>query len=252
MTSGKTVIAFDLYGTLLSTESIAQELAKLFGEEKAPAIAAAWRRSVDQHLPQTEHTGQDAYFFQLEQYQTFSQVTRSSLKHALLEHKLDVTEKQENNLMQAYDALHNFPEVPAALKLLSEKSDVVDPYIFSNGTVEMVGNSVKSSPDLGPHAGLFKAFITVDSLKVYKPAMKVYEHLLSEVGKQGKSSDVWLVSANPFDAVGAKVAGLKAAWVDRAGKGWVDRLDPIHVPTIIATGVEDAVKGILAWTTDNH
>ncbi|KAK9783809.1 putative Haloacid dehalogenase [Seiridium cardinale] len=245
MASGKTVIAFDLYGTLLSTESIAQELAKLFGEEKAPAIAAAWRRYQLEYTWRLNSMGP-------EQYQTFSQVTRNSLKHALLEHKLDVSEKQENNLMQAYDALHNFPEVPAALKLLSEKSDVVDPYIFSNGTVEMVGNSVKSSPDLGPHAELFKAFITVDSLKVYKPAMKVYEHLLSEVGKQGKSSDVWLVSANPFDAVGAKVAGLKAAWVDRAGKGWVDRLDPIHVPTIIATGVEDAVKGILAWTANNH
>jgi 2-haloacid dehalogenase len=40
----KTVIAFDLYGTLLSTESIADELAKLFGEARAPTLAATWRR----------------------------------------------------------------------------------------------------------------------------------------------------------------------------------------------------------------
>lgn len=44
MSSNKTVIAFDLYGTLLSTESIAKELAKLFGEEKAQSLAALWRR----------------------------------------------------------------------------------------------------------------------------------------------------------------------------------------------------------------
>lgn len=42
--SNKTVIGFDLYGTLLSTESIAKELAKHFGEEKANSIAALWRR----------------------------------------------------------------------------------------------------------------------------------------------------------------------------------------------------------------
>ena len=38
------VVAFDLYGTLLSTESIAKELAALVGEEKAPKIASLWRR----------------------------------------------------------------------------------------------------------------------------------------------------------------------------------------------------------------
>ena len=42
----KTVIAFDLYGTLLSTESIAKELANHFGDEKATSIAALWRRWV--------------------------------------------------------------------------------------------------------------------------------------------------------------------------------------------------------------
>ena len=43
-TKAKTVIAFDLYGTLLSTESIATELAKLFGDDTAKSVAALWRR----------------------------------------------------------------------------------------------------------------------------------------------------------------------------------------------------------------
>jgi 2-haloacid dehalogenase len=42
--ANKTVIAFDLYGTLLSTESIAKELATHFSNEKASTIAALWRR----------------------------------------------------------------------------------------------------------------------------------------------------------------------------------------------------------------
>ena len=44
MSANTKIIAFDLYGTLLSTESIAQELAKLFGDERARVIAALWRR----------------------------------------------------------------------------------------------------------------------------------------------------------------------------------------------------------------
>ena len=39
-----TIIAFDLYGTLLSTDSIAKDLAVHFGEEKAASLAALWRR----------------------------------------------------------------------------------------------------------------------------------------------------------------------------------------------------------------
>ena len=40
----KIVMAFDAYGTLLSTESIAEKLASHFGEEKAATLAQAWRK----------------------------------------------------------------------------------------------------------------------------------------------------------------------------------------------------------------
>lgn len=44
MPSSDIVLAFDAYGTLLSTESIAKKLATHFAEEKAQTIAVAWRR----------------------------------------------------------------------------------------------------------------------------------------------------------------------------------------------------------------
>jgi 2-haloacid dehalogenase len=40
----KKVVAFDLYGTLLSTASVSKALAAHFGEEKANSIAAVWRK----------------------------------------------------------------------------------------------------------------------------------------------------------------------------------------------------------------
>ena len=36
------ILAFDLYGTLLSTESIAKKLAEFFGDEKGKSLAASW------------------------------------------------------------------------------------------------------------------------------------------------------------------------------------------------------------------
>lgn len=40
----KILVAFDLYGTLLSTASIATKLAVYLGEEIAGSVAAVWRR----------------------------------------------------------------------------------------------------------------------------------------------------------------------------------------------------------------
>ena len=38
------LVAFDLYGTLLSTASVAKALAEHFGEDQANSIAQLWRR----------------------------------------------------------------------------------------------------------------------------------------------------------------------------------------------------------------
>lgn len=42
--TGNVVVAFDAYGTLLSTESIAKQLSTHFGQDKAQTIAATWRK----------------------------------------------------------------------------------------------------------------------------------------------------------------------------------------------------------------
>ncbi|KAI1763669.1 haloacid dehalogenase [Hypoxylon sp. FL1150] len=232
----KKVIAFDLYGTLLSTESIAHELAKIYDDEKGKSLAALWRRY------QLEYTWR---INSMGEYKSFSEITRNALRHAVAEHGLTLSAKDADVLMKSYDALHVFPEIPSALKLLEYNSNSVDAYVFSNGTDDMVENSIKTSPDLGPHADRFKSLVTVHDLRCFKPDKRAYEHLVEQVGKQGKANDVWVVSANPFDVVGAGAAGLRAAFIDRAGKGWIDRLDDRRAPSVIASGVDEAIKLIL-------
>ncbi|KAI0836195.1 haloacid dehalogenase [Hypoxylon sp. FL0890] len=238
MATKKTVIAFDLYGTLLSTESIAHELAKVYGGDKAQPLAMLWRRY------QLEYTWR---INSMGEYKSFSEITRNALYHATAEHGLTLSEKDADALMKSYDSLRVFPEIPSALKILEENSDSVEAYIFSNGTDEMIGNSIKTSPDLGPHAGRFKSLVTVHGLKCFKPDKRTYHHLVEQVGKQGNPSEVWVVSANPFDIVGSRSAGLKSAFIDRAGKGWIDRLDENRRPLIVAPGVDEAIKSILKY-----
>jgi 2-haloacid dehalogenase len=56
-----------------------------------------------------------------------------------------------------------------------------------------------------------------------------------------------VVSANPFDVAGSKAAGLKAAFIDRPGKGWIDRIDEKRVPSVVSRSVDEAIKSILNY-----
>ncbi|KAK5625444.1 hypothetical protein RRF57_001160 [Xylaria bambusicola] len=179
------------------------------------------------------------------QYKSFSEITRNALAHAVAEHGLTLAVSDAERLMTAYDALHVFPEISAAMRLLQENQEAVSAYIFSNGTDQMVGSSIRTSPELSPHADIFQSLITVDGLKCFKPDPRTYAHLVEQSGKRGQPGNVWVVSANPFDITGAKAAGLKSAFIDRQGRGWIDRLDELYMPSLIASGVDQAIKYIL-------
>lgn len=238
------VIAFDLYGTLLSTDSIAKELAIHFGNEKAGLIAALWRRY------QLEYTWR---MNSMGLYKPFSEITRTSLQHALAEHSVTLSSTDIAGLMKAYDSLSTFPDVEPALKAISKDASI-NAYVFSNGTDAMVSSSVQQPPSLSPHASVFKSLITVQSVQLFKPHPEVYYYLAEKVGK-GKDDmgSIWLVSGNPFDVVGARAVGMQAAWVDRAGNGWSDRLGELASggPTVVCGGVEDAVVKIKEWVEKN-
>ena len=181
-----------------------------------------------------------------EQYLPFSTITRNSLKHVLAESKLSLDDSAIEDLMQAYNTLSTFPDVPPALEAIA-KSEDIHAVVFSNGTDDMVGKSINSSPDLGPHAAVFKDVITVEEVECFKPHPNVYYYLAKEVGKSKDAmGEIWLVSGNPFDVVGARAVGMQACWVDREGKGWIDGLveGEMGRPTVVVGGLEEVVGAV--------
>ncbi|WP_372845835.1 haloacid dehalogenase type II [Pontiella sp.] len=65
-------------------------------------------------------------------------------------------------------------------------------------------------------AALFDAHYTVESLKKYKPHPDTYRRVLQALGAQPQ--EVLMVAAHAWDLMGAKNAGLRTAFVARAGK----------------------------------
>ncbi|ETN42359.1 haloacid dehalogenase, type II [Cyphellophora europaea CBS 101466] len=226
------LVAFDLYGTLLSTASVAKALAEHFGEDQANSIAQLWRRY------QLEYTWR---LNSMKKYEDFSEVTRKSLHHALAEHGVSLDDEQADELMKQYDNLSTFPDVEPALKKLAANPNV-NCVIFSNGTKSMVTNSVRSSDDLKPLGDVFKDIVTVDFVRSFKPAPEVYKYLAQRTQKTGAESSMWLVSGNPFDVCGARAVGMQAAWVDRQGNGWQDKLG--GEPTAIVKSLEEVEAAI--------
>ncbi|KAJ5385191.1 hypothetical protein N7517_003102 [Penicillium concentricum] len=233
--TAKTVVAFDLYGTLLSTESIAKQLEKHYDNAKAQLISALWRRY------QLEYTWR---LNSMGRYEDFSAITRNSLLHALADNNEQLGDDNIEHLMQAYDSLSTFSDVnPALTHIVADPT--IQAVIFSNGTKTMVSNSVLRSKDLAPHASVFQDIITVDEVKQYKPSKASYEHLAKQTGQDpSQMSKLWLVSGNPFDIVGARATGMQAIWVDRVGTGWKDAMAPDLRPTVIVHSLEHIANEI--------
>ncbi len=151
-------------------------------------------------------------------YEPFSTVMLRSLKHALREAGLLLNQPSLDKVMAfTYNHLTVFPEVPATLAELERMSNIT-PVIFSHDTDAMVSTSLLNSL----HAHPFKHIVTVEEAEEYKPAPGVYNFLARKV----EMGEVWLVSENPVDVVGARAAGMQAVWVDRgaSGFGWADQL----------------------------
>jgi len=150
-------------------------------------------------------------------------VTYKSLLHTLTEHEVEIRQQVVDSVMKAYDNLSTFPDVAPALRSLKDTPGV-ECVVFSNGSQKMINNSVNSSKDLKPVSSAFSQLVSVDHMRSFKPDPEVYRYLAQCVDMAGQESQLWLVSSNPFDVVGARAVGMNAVWVDRTGKGWQDKL----------------------------
>jgi 2-haloacid dehalogenase len=140
-------------------------------------------------------------------YEDFWAVTEAALRHSVRRLGLVATDAALARLMEAYLTLACFPEVPTALARLAGRPRA----ILSNGAPRMLAAAVASS---GLGAALDHV-ISVDRVKVYKPAPAVYALGPATLGVP--AGELLFVSSNAWDVAGAKAAGYRVAWCNRTG-----------------------------------
>ncbi len=191
-------IAFDVYGTLIDTAGVVTALERPAGG-RAAEVARLWR---DKQLEYSFRRGLMRLYGD-----GFSQCTREALEYACLVHGVDLLPEERARLLDGYRWLPAFQDAAPALGRLAGTHRL---YAFSNGLPQDVDELLR-------HAGLrghFLDVVSVHEVGSYKPDPAVYRHFAT---RSGTSPDgIWLVSGNPFDVIGARVAGWSAAWVRRS------------------------------------
>jgi 2-haloacid dehalogenase len=225
--SGEMVaIGFDVYGTLVDPLEMQRHLRALLGGQAGP-FAALWREK------QLEYTFRRAA---MRQYVSFDLCTAQALRFVVRALAADVSEADQAPLLAQYQELRAFPDaIPAIERLKAAGHTVV---AFSNG-VEATVRTLLDRAGLLSH---LDAVISVDDLRIFKPDPAVYAYLARRV--DCPIGETWLVSGNSFDVIGAKAAGLRAAWVRRNPDAV---FDPWGIePDVIVADLRECAEQILA------
>ena len=190
------LLAFDVYGTLIDPAGIALQLREFLGE-KAAAAARLWREK------QLEFTFRRAL---MRKYVDFDVCTAQALDYVLTQFGAPLEESARHRLLDSYTRLTAYPDVKPALAAI--KTAGYCSVAFSNGTER----SVRSLLEHADIATYFETVLSADRIGTFKPDPALYD---LAVGAGRSAGEVWLISGNPFDIIGAKARGLRAAWVRR-------------------------------------
>jgi 2-haloacid dehalogenase len=224
-----TVLGFDVYGTLVDPLGMERQLVALFGDRGKP-ICALWRQK------------QLEYLFRrglMRCYEDFDACTRRALEFAAKAHNVELPDDAQQQFLNDYLNLPAFPDVLPALEKLKESGCTL--LAFSNG----VENSLRTLLGNAGVLSYFEAVVSVDDIKTFKPNPEVYAYLVSRGNRS--CEETWLVSANPFDVIGAKAAHLKGAWVRRNSGALFDPWE--FEPDIVVSNLTELTTGLKTRVT---
>jgi len=189
-------VVFDAYGTLLDVHAAVGRHAARLGP-KAGLVSALWRAK------QLEYSW---ILSQAGDYEVFATLTARALDVALATHGIADAELRDS-LLAAYRALDAFPDAAPALAALRARG--IATAILSNGSPDMLAEAVGAA-GLAP---LLDAVLSVDEIRIYKPAPRVYALAPMRFGCAPRR--IAFVSANAWDAFGAARFGFRVHWLTR-------------------------------------
>ena len=219
-------LGFDVYGTLIDTQGVLSSLEAMI-PDKAQAFSQTWR---DKQLEYSFRRGL------MQNYVNFGVCTSQALEYTCQFYAVSFTEAQKKDLLTSYSTLPAFDDVAPGLAQLKDANFRL--YAFSNGS----GDAVDTLLNNAGIRDFFAGIVSCDDIRSFKPNPAVYSHFLRQSNASGDSA--WLVSSNPFDVIGARSAGMHAAWVQRSSAAVYD---PWGIePTVTISGLGELHDKLLA------
>jgi 2-haloacid dehalogenase len=192
---------FDAYGTLFDVHSIVA-LAEEIAPRNGAALSRLWRTK------QLEYSWlQSLMATPAHPREDFAALTAHALDYACAAIALPIDATTRRRLLDAYLHLSPHPDAAATLRALAPRPRV----ILSNGTRAMLAPLVAAS-GLGP---LIDDVLSVDDAGIFKPHPDVYR--LATARLTLAADRIGFVSANGWDAAGAKAFGFTTFWINRDG-----------------------------------
>lgn len=197
-------IAFDIYGTLINPLALGEVLYEMMGE-KSSEFNDLWRNK------QLEYSFRKAA---MKTFNHFSECTLQALDYADEYYNTRLSSEQKSKLLNMYRELAPYDEVPEFLSSLKDRE--IQIAAFSNGKKE----DLISLFDHGKITKYFDLIVSVDEVKTFKPSPEVYELLTHKCATD--KENIWMISSNPFDIIGAGNYGLNTVWIKRNPKAVFD------------------------------
>ena len=211
MTSLKNVkaLTFDLFGTILDLAGSLTPFIGRFLQTKGSAIDPGrfweqwrYRQRIEQYQDNIMMLGHCGYL----------EAARRSFVYTLSLSGIKASPEEVQQFMSAWQELSPFGDVLPALQRLKNKYQLV---VLSNGEAHFLDYLVKNRLNYD-----FQAVISVEQVGAFKPHPGVYRRAAVILGLE--VGECMMVSAHPFDLVGARACGYRAAYVNRYGLPYED------------------------------
>ena len=219
MSRAPAVVVFDVNETL----SDLAPLADRFVDVGAPGhLAPTWFASVLRDGMGLAAAGTS---------EPFAVIAASVLRTVLAQAGVADVEAGVSHVMQGVAELAVHDDVPDGVRVLHGAGRTL--VTLSNGSAD-VADGLLTRAGLREH---FAQLLSVEQAGLWKPARAAYEHAVRSCGVA--PYELLLVAVHPWDIDGAARAGLRTAWVDRAGTPYPTHL---RAPELVATSLPDLAR----------
>jgi 2-haloacid dehalogenase len=164
---------------------------------------------------------------------------RDLAEHHLLEllrrHQLTATEAEVSHVLAGFDEVVPHPDVAPGLAVL--RTAAIPAVALTNGSAELTRAFLERAGLSDLVAGIHD----VSEIGRWKPAPDPYHHVLDRRGVAPAAAA--MIAVHPWDLLGARSAGLVAAWLDRDGA--VGYPPAFGGPDVSAATLDDLVHRLL-------